>query len=50
MRKVINVLLVKLRNLREANIVQFAIIVSRDLITIAFGLISVSVGKTINGF
>jgi len=50
MRKVINVLLSILRNLLGVNIVQFATIVSRDLIIIAFGLISVWGGKIINGF
>jgi len=50
MRREINVLLVILRNPRGVNIVQFAIIVWRDLIIIAFGLISVLAGKIINGF
>jgi hypothetical protein len=50
MRKAINVLLVILRNLQGVNTVKFVIIVLRDLIIIVFGLISVLVGKIINGF
>jgi len=50
MRRAINVLPVILRSLLGVNIAQFVITVSRDLIIIAFGLISVWGEKIINGF
>lgn len=50
MRKAINVLPVILKNLLGVNIAQFVITVSRDLIIIVFGLISVWGEKIINGF